>query len=184
MEENIFQRFIPLLDKKNGIEAFALLVLCSNLPPDVKITQKLAWELLHSPTKGKKALQVCKYYECWDDEWFFKDPNMVLPDIEDDKSQWTKPAGLICKLLPWAYQQVLNLLNSMGKYILTAAATKNLTIEEYIPLLIKEIMKDEFWKKQLTWENFVRKFSYLDGKFHKQVPKKIEWWMQSITNIF
>lgn len=186
MEENIFERFIPLIGKKNWIEAFALLVLISNHPvsPKKPMSIKTAWELLKSPSKWKKALEVCKYYKCWDSDWFFQNPDFSLPDMEDDKSQWTKPAWLLCKLLPWSYPQVLNLLNSMGQYILTASATKNLTIEEYIPFLVKEILKDEFWKKQLTAENFVRKFSYLDGKFHKLIPKKIEWWMQSIENIF
>lgn len=177
-----------LISKKNWIEAFALLVLLEDNAYDFfnpNVTQKLCWELLSSPTKGKKALELLRHYKIvnWK-EFDLNNFDSSLPDIEDDKSQWNKSAALICKILPWSYPQILNLLNSMGKYILTAAATKNLTIEEYIPLLIKEIMKDEFWKKQLTWENFVRKFSYLDGKFHKQVPKKIEWWMQSITNIF
>ena len=175
-------KFVPLIEKKNWIEAFALAILLELY--DNKITQKLAWELLKSPTKWKKALEVLKYYKVISESWGIQNPDMALPDMEDDKSQWTKPAGMICKLLPWNYPQVLNLLNSMGSYILTASATKNLTIEEYVPLLIKEILKDDFWKKQLTWENFVRKFSYLDGKFHKLVPKKITWWMESITEIF
>lgn len=181
----LMEEYIPLIEKKNWLEAFALaILLILNTKPSVNITQKLCWELLHSPTKGKKSLEVLKYYRCVvDGKWPYP-PDMRVTDMEDDKSQWTKPAGLICKLLPWNYPQVLNLLNSMGKYILTASATKNLTIEEYVPLLIKEILKDDFWKKQLTWENFVRKFSYLDGKFHKLVPKKITWWMESITEIF
>lgn len=189
MPDTPYEFYLPLIGKRNWIEAFALLVLLNETTVAyTKITQKLCWELLKSPTKGKKALEVLRYYECvvWDSKWEYINhkPNMELPDMEDDKLQWTSAAWMICKLLPWNYPQILNLLNSMGKYILTAAATKNLTIEEYVPLLIKEILKDDFWKKQLTWENFVRKFSYLDGKFHKLIPKKITWWMESITEIF
>ena len=55
---------IPLTEKKNGVDAFALAVLLLiATPTKQRITQKLCGEPLHSPTKGKNALAVLLHYK-------------------------------------------------------------------------------------------------------------------------
>lgn len=178
--------FSQIIPKKNWIEAFALAkLLLENVPAYTKITQKLCGELLHSPTKGKKALEVLRYYKVVGEVTCdLHEPNMELPDIVDEKDEWADVAWIICKNLPWNFNSTKSLLWSMGKQLRTYSAEKNLTIEVFIPIFIKEIQKDEFWKKNLSAENFVRKSSYLYEKFGKWIHKTISGNLSDISHIF
>lgn len=176
---------IPLIEKKNWIDAFALAtLLLIAIPAKTKITQKLCMELLHSPTRGKKAHATLLYYKVVVDwQWPFP-PDLTIPEIEDDKDKWADTASLICKEVYGNFKYTLSLLNTIGEYINSAAATKRMAIDEFIPIMIKEIKKDEFWNKHLTAENFVRKFDSLWKKFGSNIPKKPWDNLSSLKEIF
>ena len=97
---------------------------------------------------------------------------MTIADMEDEKNAWADVASLICKEVYGNFPSTLSLLNSIGKFITKAAEEKRMTIEEFIPIMVKEIKKDDFWSKALTAENFVRKFDLLWIKFGKNISKK------------
>ena len=176
---------IPLTEKKNGVDAFALAVLLLiATPTKQRITQKLCGELLHSPTKGKNALAVLLHYKVVvDGKWPYW-PDMTIPDREDEKNAWADVASLICKEVYGNFPSTLSLLNSIGKFITKAAEEKRMTIEEFIPIMVKEIKKDDFWSKALTAENFVRKFDSLWIKFGKNISKKPWGNLNSLKDIF
>lgn len=179
------EAYIPLISKKNWIEAFALAVLLSSWEFKWKITQKLCWELLHSPTKGKKAMEVLKYYKVFPIWEGVATPDYSLPDMETSSNEFWELASIICKQVRGNYPTCNNLLNYwVGSQIIKAARLHNLTEEEFITIFIKEIMKDDFWKKILTWETFIRKFDNLYAKFWNKIPKRPAGWLSTIENIF
>ena len=179
------EQYIPLIEKKNWLEAFALaILLLIQTKPSQKITQKLCGELLHSPNKGKKALQVLLHYKVVvDGKWPYA-PDMGVEDEVDDDTQWDSLAWLICKEIDWSYVSVRSLLKHMGKAITWASKLKRYEIEEFIPLIVKEIRKDEFWNKVITAEGFVRKFVFLWTKFGNNIPKKPWNDFSSLKEIF
>lgn len=186
MPESYYDMYLPLIWKKNWIEAFALIVLLNETTITfTNITQKLCWELLKSPTKWKKALEVLKYYECVVWNQINHKPNMEQPDMQSDNNEFSELASHICKQVRGNYPACNNLLNYwVGSQLIKAAKIHNLTEEEFITIFIKEIMKDEFWKKILTWETFIRKFDNLYAKFWSKIPKRPAWGLGSISDIF
>lgn len=186
MPESDYNMYLPLIGKKNWIEAFALIVLLNEtVVAYTKITQKICGELLKSPTKGKKALEVLKYYECVIWNQINHKPNMEQPDMQSSESEFWELASIICKQVRGSYPSCKNLLNYwVGLQLIEAARIHNLTEEEFISIFIKEIMKDDFWKKVLTWETFIRKFNDLYAKFWNKIPKRPAWGLSTIENIF
>lgn len=179
----MYYKFVPLIEKKNWIEAFALAVLLEER--DDKLTQKLCGELLCSPTKGKKALEVLKYYKVVGDSWWMNAPDMTLPDMPSTDNEFWELASIICKQVRGNYPSCNNLLNYwVWKNISYEAKVHNLSEEEFITIFIKEIMKDDFWKIILTWETFIRKFDNLYAKFWNKIPKRPAGWLSSVENIF
>lgn len=179
------QHFRPLIPKKNWIEAYTLATLLHYEKPE-KVTKKLCGELLYSPTKWRKALEVLTYYRCVVDwKWVYA-PDINLPDMVEEKDEWVALASFISKNIQCNYQSVKGLLGYwIGKEILKDS--KELRYdneEEYLLKLIIEIKKDEWWNKILTWETFVRKYSNLRDKFVKNIPKKITKDFWAINDIF
>lgn len=176
---------MPLIEKKNWIDAFALAtLLLIAIPARTKITQKLCMELLHSPTRGKKAHATLLHYKVVVDwQWPFP-PDLTIADMVDETSKWDETAALICKNVRWNYQSTKSLLNYFGNSILKAAEEKRYLIEELIPIAIKEIKKDNFWETALSSENFVRKFDSLWKKFGSNIPKKPWQDLSSLKEIF
>ena len=184
MTRDYYKCWLPLIEKKNWIEAFALAVILDDLDT-ATYTQKLCWELLNSPTKGKKALEVLKYYKVVTKEGWPYEPDMSVPDMQSTDSEFWELASIICKQVRGNYQACNNLLNYwVGSQLIKAARIHNLTEEEFITIFIKEIMKDDFWKKVLTWETFIRKFNDLYAKFWNKIPKRPAWGLSTIENIF
>lgn len=180
----MYYSFEPLIEKKNWIEAYALAILLEWVP-NKKVTQKLCGELLHSPTKGKKALEVLKYYKVITEKGWPYAPDMTLSDMQSETSEFWEIASIICKQVRGNYPTCNNLLNYwVGSQIIKAARLHNITEEEFIAIFIKEIMKDDFWKTILTWETLIRKFDNLYAKFWYKLPKRPSGWLSSVENIF
>lgn len=178
---------LPLLKLKGWLEAYLLfhMIYEWGVPAYTKITKKLCGELLCSPTKGKKAYELLEFY------WLIKSSDIVTwftpdfsvpPPTKDNKYKDLVP--LILKLLPWEYKSSVSLIRTIGKDIVEASEMKRYSIEEFIPIVIKEIQKDNFWKDKLTSETFIRKFNLLYWKVYMNIAKKPWQDLSSLKEIF
>lgn len=177
-----YEKYHPLIQKKWWPDAFSLLVVLSELPSWTKINKTLCGRVLKSPARWRKAMEMLKFYWILDDEWVINDWDLSKEVVEEE---WHKPiAWIICRELPWSFNQVNSLLKYSIKAISKVAEDKRYTVEEYLPIFIKEVRKDNFWSKYLTADNFVRKFELLDRNFWANVPKKPWMDLNSLSHIF
>lgn len=175
---------LPLLKLKDWLEAYLLFHLLLD-DQDNKLTKKRCWELLSSPTKGKKAYELLEFY------WLIKDgrvDNSFTPDFSvpppTKENKYKNLVPLILKFLPWEYKSSVSLIRTIGKDIVEASESKRYSIEEFIPIVIKEIQKDNFWKDKLTSETFIRKFNLLYPKIQWWIAKKPWQDLSSLKEIF
>lgn len=182
------KEYFPLIQKPNWIEAFALLVLLcdGDVPYGTKITKKLCGELLHSPTKWKRAAETLEFY------WIIKvwsasiNPWDFTREVEEKKQNgdYLKIASAISKLLPSHFNVLVNLLEyTNGQLILEKAEEYRYPVETFLDLFIKEVKKDKFWGWVLTGEMVIRKFAILFPKFSSRIPKAT-WNFDTISSIF
>lgn len=183
-----FRHFLELVKKPNGPEAFSLIILLYyNKAFGSKVTKKLCKELMGSESKSKKAIECVEFYWAFDfSKWELLIPDYTRvkeadPIIERD----LKIAWIINKVLP---SSNFNILVGLLKYqnaelISSTAETLRYSIEEFIPIFISELKKDEFWKNNLSAETVIRKFHTLYPKVKSKIPKKI-WNLKDLENIF
>ena len=184
--KNYFQDMMPILKRKNGVEAWALFTLLffsKRLTWD-KITKKECNELMGSPTKTKKAIECLEYYWILDlATWERWAPKFTLPDEIPIRDAEKDMAWLIAKLIPTDFNRTVSYLSTTIKDIGLASAAWRYTPEDFLPLLIWVIKKDEWWKDKISWETFARKFPTLWEKFKSSVPKR-SWELSELSNVF
>lgn len=177
-----YTKYHWLVAKKNWADAFALLVILQELPAWTNITKALCGRFFKSPTRGKRSLELLQFYWILDSEYKLCEWDLSKEVVEEEGY---KPiAAIICKDLPWQFNQVNWLLKYSIKLMTKVAEDKRYAIEEYLPIFIKEVRKDNFWSKYLTADNFVRKFELLDRNFWANVPKKPWMDLNSLSHIF
>lgn len=172
--------------KDSWIEAYALVNLLY-YEYGWTVTQKLCGEILHSPTKWKKALKLLRHYMLVDEKGKFypHEIDFTVPPIEQEsKVKFPTIVSTIITLFPNSkFSQVNSWANVNGLSITENATEWRLGEEDLIRELLKRIRMDSWWKNVITWDMILRKFPLLWEKFSPQIPKKI-WVLNDITHVF
>lgn len=182
-----FRHFLELVKKPNWPEAFSLIILLYYHGAfGSKVTKKLCKELMGSESKSKKAIECIEFYWAFN----FTTWELLIPDytrvkeVDPIVERDLTIAWLINKELPSNFNVLVGLLKYQNAELIESTAKKfRYSLDEFIPIFIREVKKDEFWKNILTAETLIRKFHTLLPKVEWKIPKKT-WWLGELNHIF